>query len=89
MKGGDVMSKNDLVKALRDPEYRSKFKDFDHPAGLITDEELKAIVGAGEPVNPDSTLACGVISATVSMISAAQCPSTKCTSQCTNIKNIC
>ncbi|MBA4492715.1 class II lanthipeptide, LchA2/BrtA2 family [Paenactinomyces guangxiensis] len=82
------MSKQDVVRALRDPEYRAQLNGFNHPAGLVTDEELKRIAGAAD-AEPQSTIPCGVVSATVSLVSAAGCPTTKCTSQCTNVDGLC
>jgi hypothetical protein len=71
------MSSHDKVRALRDPEYRAQLSGFEHPAGLVNEDELKLIAGAGE-VNPDSTWGC----ATVTLVTAAFCPTTACTSQC-------
>lgn len=47
------MFTNEKMLALRDPEFRAQLTGFDHPAGLIDEDELKEIVGASE-VNPNT-----------------------------------
>lgn len=39
---------NEKMRALRDPEYRAQLTGFDHPAGLVDENELKELVGASE-----------------------------------------
>ncbi|WP_145723616.1 class II lanthipeptide, LchA2/BrtA2 family, partial [Bacillus licheniformis] len=55
-----------------------------HPAGMVSEEELKALVG-GNDVNPETTPATTsswtCITAGVT-VSASLCPTTKCTSRC-------
>lgn len=72
------MRSHDKVRALRDPEYRAQLSGFEHPAGLVNEEELKLIAGAGEVSPAASGWAC----ATVTLVTAAFCPTTACTSQC-------
>lgn len=47
---------NEKMQSFRNPEALSQLIDFDHPAGLVDENELKEIVGASE-VNPQSITA--------------------------------
>lgn len=59
------MSLKEKIQAIRNPEFRSNVVDFDHPAGLITEEEIMKVVGGAE-VNPNS------------LITRWKCPSLSC-----------
>ncbi|MBD1372084.1 class II lanthipeptide, LchA2/BrtA2 family [Hazenella sp. IB182357] len=72
------MSNKEKAEALRHPAYRAKVEGIDHPAGQVDEQELKDIAGAGD-TNPETTPAC--VTATIT-VSAALCPTTKCTSKC-------
>ncbi|WP_237049403.1 class II lanthipeptide, LchA2/BrtA2 family [Lentibacillus amyloliquefaciens] len=63
---------------MRDSELRQSIDEFDHPAGLVEEDELKQMAGAGDvdPQTTPSSVACGIA------VSALFCPTTKCTSQC-------
>ncbi|WP_124727337.1 class II lanthipeptide, LchA2/BrtA2 family [Staphylospora marina] len=66
-------------RALRDPKLR--FEGFEHPAGMVNEDELMNIVGAGE-VRPQSGPVCAVTLAVCVPVSLAFCPTTACTSDC-------
>ncbi|WP_242281211.1 class II lanthipeptide, LchA2/BrtA2 family [Bacillus cereus group sp. BfR-BA-01347] len=65
------MSKNE-VKSLRDPKMRTE--DFNNPVGIVNEQELKQIVGAGD-VTPQTTDA-------LSAVIVSVLPTLKCSSQC-------
>lgn len=71
------MVKNDQVRALRDPEYRTLISDFEHPSGTVDEEELKQIAAAGADQQgiTTSSWVCGVVSTII-------CPTTVCSSEC-------
>ncbi len=79
------MSINEKVRALRDPEFRAQMEGFEHPAGLIDENELKSVVGASEhtpdatPTITTSSKVCGTV---LIGISAAVCPTTPCSAEC-------
>ncbi|MGM1020065.1 MAG: hypothetical protein ACQEXV_05865 [Bacillota bacterium] len=47
------MSKKEMIRALRDPEFRKQFEDFSHPSGVVSEDELKQVVGGAE-LTPNS-----------------------------------
>lgn len=71
------MSLNEQVRAMRDPEFRAQLGGFEHPAGQVSEEELKMIAGAGEVTPQTSSWPCLTVN-----ISFNWCPTTACTSQC-------
>lgn len=72
------MSADKKIAALRDSELRQSIDGFDHPAGLVEEDELKQMAGAGD-VNPQTTPSSW---ACATFITIAFCPTTACTSQC-------
>ncbi|MCU5274274.1 class II lanthipeptide, LchA2/BrtA2 family [Bacillus cereus] len=65
------MSKNE-VKSLRDPKMRTE--DFNNPVGIVNEQELKQIVGAGD-ITPQTTDA-------LSAVIVSVLPTLKCSSKC-------
>lgn len=72
------------MKTMKNSAAREAFKGANHPAGMVSEEELKALIG-GNDVNPETTPATTsswtCITAGVT-VSASLCPTTKCTSRC-------
>lgn len=62
------MSKDLVVKALRNPDFRNAV-DFEHPVSQVDAEELKNISG-GADVQPQTAWVCGTIKITIK-----HCPS--------------
>ncbi|WP_342715403.1 class II lanthipeptide, LchA2/BrtA2 family [Bacillus paramycoides] len=53
--------------------------NFEETIGLVDEKELAQLSGAGSEVNPRTAWACVI----TGVLSAAQCPSTACSSRCT------
>ncbi|KAF0824175.1 class II lanthipeptide, LchA2/BrtA2 family [Cytobacillus firmus] len=62
------MSKELVVRALRNPEFRNEV-DFEHPVSQVDAEELKNISG-GADVQPQTAWVCRTI-----LITIRNCPS--------------
>jgi mersacidin/lichenicidin family type 2 lantibiotic len=60
-----MVANENIVRALRDPEYRASLKgEFIHPSGEVSNEELKAVIG-GSDVSPETTIPCTIIILTI------------------------
>jgi len=68
--GGIGMSKELVVKALRNPELRNTV-DFEHPVSQVDAEELKNISG-GSDIEPQTAWVCRTV-----IITLRNCPSIK------------
>ncbi|ANC11234.1 MULTISPECIES: class II lanthipeptide, LchA2/BrtA2 family [Bacillus cereus group] len=73
------MSKNE-VKALRNPKMRTE--DFNNPVGIVNEQELRQIVGAGD-VTPQATPTVTILAtAAGGAVISAVLPTLKCSSKC-------
>ncbi|GLI86536.1 hypothetical protein ANABIO32_43510 [Rossellomorea marisflavi] len=74
------------VNSLKRKEINATFSG--HPAGEVSEEELLALSG-GQEVNPQSLTTVTRSSSACVALSLAFCPTSACTSDCTNIGKIC
>ncbi|WP_019638037.1 hypothetical protein [Paenibacillus fonticola] len=47
------MSLADKIRAIRDPDFRGNASSFDHPVGIVSENEIENVVGGAE-VSPNS-----------------------------------